>query len=124
MPQAVSFRPGASLAVAVTLALGAALVLPGCSALGYYWQAFNGQMEVQREHAAGGGSGVRSGAQPWHHHSGWALRLAPFSTCPVGVRSRACAAGSGPMRGSVSKKDKCITKTRQHTIANLADRKF
>ena len=28
--------------------LCAALLLPGCSALSYYWQAFNGQMEVRR----------------------------------------------------------------------------
>lgn len=26
----------------------AALLLPGCSAISYYWQAFNGQMEVRR----------------------------------------------------------------------------
>ena len=30
------------------LLLTSALLLPGCSALSYYWQAFNGQMEVGR----------------------------------------------------------------------------
>ena len=43
-----SIRACVPLVVTVLLALGAALVLPGCSALGYYWQAFNGQMEVRR----------------------------------------------------------------------------
>ncbi len=52
MPSSVaslaSVRPRISLVLAVLLVLGAAIVLPGCSVLGYYWQAFNGQMEVRR----------------------------------------------------------------------------
>ena len=34
--------------LALCAAMGAAALLQGCSASSYYWQAFAGQMEVQR----------------------------------------------------------------------------
>ena len=48
MPRATVPPLRASHAGTLMLALAAALMLPGCSAISYYWQAFNGQLEVRR----------------------------------------------------------------------------